>query len=68
MTGLDQTILISIRQLHQRKQNYEIYKYLKFQFKNKTQEVKKLKEQERDLKKNKIDVRNLAHCASKRPG
>ena len=45
------------RQLHQRKQNYEIYKFLKFQLQSKTKEFKKLKEQERNLKKNKAEVK-----------
>ena len=32
---------------------------MKFQFHGKTKEVKKLKEHERKLQKNKMDVRNL---------
>ena len=56
---IGQSSVLSYRKLHQRKQNYEIYKFLKFQLHSKTKEVKKLKEHERKLQKNKMDVRNL---------
>lgn len=49
------------RRLHQRKQNYEIYKFLKQQILVKTEEVKVLREKEKELKTFKRNVRKILY-------
>ena len=44
------------RQLHQRKKNYEIYKYLKQQLSSKSKEIKDLKETYQHLRQVKREV------------
>ena len=51
-----------LRQLHQRKQNYEIYKYLKFELEKTTREVKRLREEEKQVRMNKGEVSNPTSC------
>ena len=49
------------RRLHQRKQNFEIYKFLKQQILVKTEEVKVLREKEKELKTFKRNVRKCSY-------
>lgn len=49
------------RRLHQRKQNFEIYKFLKQQILVKTEEVKVLREKEKELKTFKRSVRKYSY-------